>query len=272
MIPLLDLRITARYGKQTILSDVRLEIESGEILGLVGQSGSGKSTLGLAILGLLDRRGGQVTGEILFDGRDLLRLKDKEMRRLRGKAIALVLQSASSALNPALDIEDHFTEAWYAHSATPWRRKREDALATLGQLDLPASNEFLRRYPHQISVGQAQRVLIALALLHRPRLIVADELTSALDLVTTHEVLHALRLASQIGNTAVLFISHDLGAVSALCHRVAILRGGTIVETAPVKQLFACPEQDYTRQLIELHRATAAPAQPASHPHAQKVL
>jgi ABC-type dipeptide/oligopeptide/nickel transport system ATPase component len=258
MPALLELRISARYGQQTVLSDLRLTIEPGEILGLVGQSGSGKSTLGLAILGLLDRRGGQVSGEMLFDGRDLLRMKDTEMRRIRGREIALVLQSASAALNPSLRVEDHFAEAWRAHSSEPWRRKRVDAIATLAELDLPASDEFLRRYPHQISVGQAQRVLIALALLHRPRLIVADELTSALDLVTTHEVLHALRRASQIANTAVLFISHDLGAVSALCHRVAILRNGTIVETAPVEQLFAHPQQDYTRQLIALHRATAS--------------
>jgi len=265
MPALLELRISARYGRQTVLSDSCLSIEPGEILGLVGQSGSGKSTLGLAILGLLDRRGGQVSGEILFDGRDLLRLKDGEMRRIRGREIALVLQSASSALNPALRLEDHFSEAWRAHSADPWRGKRVDALATLAELDLPSSDEFLRRYPHQISVGQAQRVLIALALLHRPRLIVADELTSALDLVTTHEVLCALRRASQIANTAVLFISHDLGAVSALCHRVSILRNGTIVETAPVRQLFAQPEQDYTRQLIALHRATALTSISADH-------
>src|SRR5258708_1993164 len=119
MAPLLELRVTARYGKQTVLSDLRLRIESGEILGLVGQSGSGKSTLGLAILGLLDRRGGQVSGEILFHGRDLLRLKERELRRIRGREIALVLQSASAALNPALRLEDHFAEAWSAHSASP---------------------------------------------------------------------------------------------------------------------------------------------------------
>src|SRR5262249_36185208 len=119
MAPLLDIRLEARYGRQTVLSDVRLSIQPGEILGLVGQSGSGKSTLGLAILGLLDRRGGQATGQILFEGRDLLGLKDKEMRRIRGKEIALVLQSASSALNPALRIEDHFSEAWRAHSKSP---------------------------------------------------------------------------------------------------------------------------------------------------------
>jgi ABC-type glutathione transport system ATPase component len=275
MPPLLEIAISARYGKHTVLSDVRLTIEPGDIVGLVGQSGSGKSTLGLAILGLLDRRGGQVTGEILFDGRNLLRLKDRELRRIRGKEIALVLQSASSALNPALRIEDHFAGAWRAHSSAPWRNQRAQTLATLAELDLPASggngDEFLRRYPHQVSVGQAQRVLIALALLHRPRLIVADELTSALDLVTTHEVLHALRRASQMANTAVLFISHDLGAVSSLCHRVAILRNGTIVETATVEQLFGRPQHDYTRQLIELHRATASPTE-LPHPQASGVL
>src|SRR5258708_6384772 len=123
MVPLLELRITARYGKQAVLSDLRLTIEPGEIIGLVGQSGSGKSTLGLAILSLLDRRGGQVSGEILFDGHDLLPLKERDLRRIRGREIALVLQSASAALNPALRIEDHFAEAWSAHSPARWREK-----------------------------------------------------------------------------------------------------------------------------------------------------
>ncbi len=266
---LLKMNITASYGRRAVLSDLSIEIQPGEILGLVGQSGSGKSTLGLAILGLLGRRGGQVSGEILFLGRDLLRLREKEMRRIRGKEIALVLQSAISALNPALRLETHFAEAWRAHADCPWREQRQVLRATLLDLDLPASDEFLRRYPEQISVGQAQRVLIALALLHRPRLIVADELTSALDLVTTHEVLRSLRQVNTRFATAVLFISHDLGAVAALCHRVAILREGQIVETAPVDQLFARPQQEYTRQLVNLHRATVDVL--AHHPDATLV-
>ena len=264
MSALLTIDITARYGRQTVLSDLRLAIEPGEILGLVGQSGSGKSTLGLALLRLLDRRGGHVSGNILFEGRDLVPLREKEMRRIRGKQIALVLQSASSALNPALRLEDHFAEAWSAHEAAPWRAERPNVLAMLGELDLPANMEFLSRYPSEISVGQAQRVLLALALLHRPKLIVADEPTSALDLVTTHEVLRALRRANQMSGTAILLISHDLGAVSALCHRVAILREGAIVETASADRLFSQPQQDYTRQLIDLHRATLHPKTAAS--------
>ena len=258
-MPLLDLAISTRYGRNSVLDGLCLTMDAGEIVGLVGQSGSGKSTLGLAILGLLGRRGGEVSGQILFEGRNLLRLKEKEMRRIRGKHIALVLQSAASALNPALTLEAHFSEAWRAHESTPWREKRPDALATLAELDLPSSEEFLGRYPSQISVGQAQRVLIGLALLHRPKVIVADELTSALDLVTTHEVLRALRKANQRFGTAILFISHDLAAVGALCGRVAILRQGAIVETAPVERLFAAPEQEYTRQLIGLHKATLHP-------------
>ena len=253
---LLSIHITAGYGGRAVLRDLRIQIQPAEILGLVGQSGSGKSTLGLAILGLLGRRGGRVSGEMLFRGRDLLRLQEKDMRGIRGKEIALVLQSAASALNPALRLETHFAEAWRAHASRPWRDQRQEMLATLTDLDLPASDEFLRRYPDQISVGQAQRVLIALALLHRPRLIVADELTSALDLVTTHEVLRALHQISRRFNTAILFISHDLGVVSALCHRVAILREGQIVETADVGQLFTYPQHEYTRQLVDLQRAT----------------
>jgi peptide/nickel transport system ATP-binding protein len=253
---LLSTRLSARYGSKIVLEDVRLSIDPGEILGLVGQSGSGKSTMGLAVLGLLDRMGGRATGEILFEGRNLIGLKDRELRRIRGKQIALVLQSASAALNPALTLEDHFAEAWRAHEPSPWRDQRPITAATLAELDLPVSDEFLGRYPQQISTGQAQRVLIGLALLHRPKLIVADELTSALDIVTTHEVLNALRRANQISGTGILFISHDLGAVSALCHRVAILQSGRIVETASTESLFVSPEHHYTRELVALHRAS----------------
>jgi ABC-type glutathione transport system ATPase component len=259
--PLLEARITVRYGTRTVLDDLHLAIQPGEIVGLVGQSGSGKSTLGLSLVRLIDRRGGAVAGEIHFDGRDLLTLREREMRPVRGKQLALVLQSAASALNPELRLEDHFREAWAAHSREPWQLKRAEALALFGEMDLPAQGDsgdaFFRSYPGQISVGQAQRVLIALALLHKPKLIIADELTSALDLITSAGVLEALRRANRIWGTAILFVSHDLGAVASLCHRVAILNSGRIIETAPTSVLFAHPQQPYTQQLVSLMQAVS---------------
>ena len=255
--PLLAARITVRYGARVVLDDLRLSIAPGEIVGLVGQSGSGKSTLGLSLLRLIDRRGGTVSGEIQFDGRNLLSLGERDMRAVRGKQLALVLQSAASALNPALRLEDHFREAWRAHSREPWNEQRAEALATFAELDLPNDDAFFRRYPGEISVGQAQRVLIALALLHKPKLIIADELTSALDLITSAGVLDALRRANRVWGTAILFVSHDLGAVASLCHRVAILNAGTIIEIAPTQELFADPQQPYTQQLVRLMAATS---------------
>jgi peptide/nickel transport system ATP-binding protein len=256
MTSLLQARLSVHYGATAILNGLELSLARGEIVGLVGQSGSGKSTLGLSLLRLIDRRGGSISGSIEFEGTDLMSLTERQLRRLRGPAISLVLQSASSALNPALRLESHFSEAWRAHASTPWSNQRNHILELFAELGLPANSEFLRRFPGQISVGQAQRVLIALAILHRPRLLIADELTASLDLVTTCEVLKTLERVNRKWGTAILFVSHDLGAVASLCHRVAILSGGRVIESAPTAELFRHPQHEYTRQLISLFEST----------------
>jgi ABC-type dipeptide/oligopeptide/nickel transport system ATPase component len=211
-----------------VLDRVALEISAGETVALIGQSGSGKSTLALAILRLLDWKRGVVNGRIEFGAHgDLLRLPEREMRSIRGKEIALVLQSAASALNPMLRISTQF------------------------EVDLPSDDpSFLRRYPKEISIGQAQRVLIAMSLLHDPRLLLADEPTSALDIVTQQEVLGLLRRLAASRRMATLFISHDLLSVAALCDRVAILHEGEIVEEAETAAIFRSPAHPYTRRLI----------------------
>src|SRR5580693_7716374 len=179
---LLSARFSVRYaGKPPVLRDVQLEIRCGEVLGLVGQSGSGKSTLAMAILGLLDKKRSQAEGTIRFQDCELLQLSERELRSLRGRAVALVLQSPLSSLNPALKIRTQLCEAWRAH-ATGGSAECTDAIrACLQSVSLPADGEFLRKYPSQMSVGQAQRVLIAMAVMHRPALLIADEATSALD-------------------------------------------------------------------------------------------
>jgi ABC-type dipeptide/oligopeptide/nickel transport system ATPase component len=236
-----------------VLDRVALEISAGETVALIGQSGSGKSTLALAILRLLDWKRGVVNGRIEFGAHgDLLRLPEREMRSIRGKEIALVLQSAASALNPMLRISTQFEEAWRAHSSAPWRTEGlAKAKQLLGEVDLPSDDpSFLRRYPKEISIGQAQRVLIAMSLLHDPRLLLADEPTSALDIVTQQEVLGLLRRLAASRRMATLFISHDLLSVAALCDRVAILHEGEIVEEAETAAIFRSPAHPYTRRLI----------------------
>ena len=248
--PLLSVHVSASYGGKEVLRDFELTLQEGEIVGLVGSSGSGKSTLSLALLGLLKYKGATAKGYIRLRGRDLLACPERELRAIRGKEIGLVLQSASSSLNPVLTLERQFREAWRAHSADPWDRARDRLRSLLRGVDLPADDAFLRRLPRQLSTGQAQRVLIAMALLHRPPLLVADEPTSALDLITQREVLGLMQRVNREMGTAILCISHDLLAVGSFCQRVAILYAGRIVEFGPPWEVFSRPTHPYTRELV----------------------
>jgi ABC-type glutathione transport system ATPase component len=249
--PVLQIRISADYrNKPGVLRDIALDVGRGEIVGLVGASGCGKSTLSLALLGLLGLRGGRVQGEIRLNGRDLLPLREGELRKLRGKEIALVLQSPMSALNPVLRIGTQLSEAWDVHTAGA-RDQRQQAIAqALTNVTLPSDSDFLRRYPSQISVGQAQRVLIAMAILHRPALLVADEPTSALDLITQSEILQLFSNLSRKLEIGILYISHDLLSVATISQRVAVMEKGTILECRPTAEIFRSPTHPYTRQLI----------------------
>jgi peptide/nickel transport system ATP-binding protein len=221
--------ISADYpSRPGVLRDVRLEIRSGEILGLVGQSGSGKSTIALAICQLLELRGGVVRGSIRYCGTDLMSARPGDLRRLRGKEISIVLQSPMTALNPVLRLETQLREVWRAHRSEPWKEGCQHACALLRRMGLPGEESFLRRYPRQLSVGQAQRVVITMALLHRPKLLIADEPTSALDPATGAEILELFRTCNRDFGTAILYVSHDLSSVAALCHRVAVVSEGSV--------------------------------------------
>ncbi len=248
---LLAAQISVRYGNRPpVLRDISLEIRRNEVLGLVGQSGSGKSTLAMAILGLLDRNSARAEGAIRFEGCDLLDLRERELRGLRGRKIALVLQSPLSSLNPALKIGTQLREAWRAH-ATGSKGACEEAIrSALQSVTLPSSDEFLRKHPAQMSVGQAQRVLIAMAVMHRPALLIADEATSALDVITQSEILSLFRELNRNFGMAILYISHDLASVAGICDRIAILHEGQIVETGTTEQVLTCPSHEYTRRLM----------------------
>ena len=248
---LLSARVSVRYGeKPAVLRDVAFEIRRGEVLGLVGQSGSGKSTLAMAILGLLDRKRATIDGAIDLDGCGLVSLRERELRGLRGRKIALVLQSPLSSLNPALKIRTQLKEAWRAH-ATGSNADCDAAIrAALASVSLPATDEFLQKYPSQTSVGQAQRVLIAMAVMHRPALLIADEATSALDVITQSEILALFRQLNRSTGMAILYISHDLPSVAGICDRIAILHEGQIVETGTTEQVLTNPRHEYTQRLL----------------------
>ena len=235
--PLLQVKLRAGYGKQAVLDGVEFALAAGDRMGLVGTSGAGKSTLVLALLGLLPWRGGWAAGEVLLEGVNLLGLREREARRLRGRRVALVPQSPLSALNPAVSLRKHFEEAWRAHERGLGERFEGRVRELLAQMRLPGDAAFLQRMPGAVSVGQAQRAVIALALLHRPALLIADEPTSALDPVTQVEVLDLLREVNRSGGTAILYISHDLLSVMRFCKRLAVLDQGRLVEDVQVGQL-----------------------------------
>jgi len=262
---LLDLRISAGYpGRPAVIEDVELRMAPGEVLGLVGRSGEGKSTIAMAILRLLSPRGGVAKGQIRFQGKELSRLSEAEMRRVRGREIALVPQSPIASLNPALSIGAQFREAWSAHAPAPFRDFQPRLKELLAGVNLPPDPAFLGRHPRELSVGLAQRVLIAMALIHRPALILADEPTSALDMITQSEILKLLtRLNHEMG-MGILYISHDLVSIAAVCHRVAILHQGRIVECGATEQIFHAPVHPYTHQLIAAIPRTPSLGAPAA--------
>jgi len=274
--PLLSLRLSVDYrNKAGVLRDVSLEIQPGEVLGLVGQSGSGKSTLSLAILRLLHLKGGVARGHLLFKGQDLFAKTEAQMRSLRGREISIVLQSPLSSLNPVLRIGSQLSEAWRAHATGTREECAAATRAALTSVSLSHDSDFLRRRPGQLSVGQAQRVIIAMAVLHRPSLLIADEATSALDTITQSEILGLFAQLNRELGMGILYISHDLLSVAALCHRIAILDAGEIVECGPPSQIFGAPQHAYTQKLVAaLPRLPVftSPTSPTFARHAEPVL
>jgi peptide/nickel transport system ATP-binding protein len=254
--PLLQVEeLTIAFGGRTVVDRVSFTLSGGETLGLVGESGSGKSATSLAILGLLPPTA-QLAGRIVFDGEVLLDASKPDgdpWRRLRGRAMAMIFQEPMTALNPVMRIGGQIAEALVAHAPRmPRAEVRRRVVQALEEVALPRPEERLRDYPHQFSGGQRQRILIAMALINRPRLLIADEPTTALDVTVQAQILALLRQLRERHALATLFISHDLAVVSQICDggRVAVMQHGRLVELAPAAELFAHPRHDYTRRLL----------------------
>jgi ABC-type glutathione transport system ATPase component len=247
--PALEFQISARYGRLTVLHEVGCIIAAGEIVGFAGLSGSGKSTLALSLLRLLHYRGGESTGSIQLAGRELSGLSEREMRRVRGKSIGYVPQSPAAALNERLRVSTLLEETWSAHEAgrLPGAFRAE----LLESVQLPHEPDFLNHRAGQLSTGQGQRLLIALAIMHRPAVLLADEPTSALDAITQAAVLRLFKELNRRNGTAMLLISHDLLSVASLSHRVEILHDGRIVESGPPKVIFHEPSHPFTQELVK---------------------
>jgi peptide/nickel transport system ATP-binding protein len=249
--PLLEVKgLSIAFNHRPAVNDISFQINPGETLGLVGESGSGKSATSLALLRLLPANA-QVTGDILFAGEQLLALPEESMRRHRGRNLAMIFQEPMTALNPVMTVGAQIAEAVQAHHPELSRKAvRGRVLVALHEVALPEPERRLRDYPHQFSGGQRQRILIAMAIVNRPRLLIADEPTTALDVTVQAQILSLLGELRQAHNLAMLFISHDLAVVSQVADRVAVMQHGRIVEEATTGELFRNPQHPYTRSLL----------------------
>ncbi|MGY1725072.1 ABC transporter ATP-binding protein [Blastococcus sp. SYSU DS0533] len=263
----LAVRFTRRGEQSTRAVDgVSFSVAPGETIGLVGESGCGKSVTSLAIMGLLPRRGVEVTGSVRFDGNDLVDAPDHVLRGLRGADMGMVFQDPLSSLNPTVPIGTQVTEVLLEHREMSKAEARDEATRLLDRVGIPDPGRRLKEYPHQLSGGMRQRALIAMALACAPRLLIADEPTTALDVTIQAQILELLRELVVDSGTALVMITHDLGVVAGLCDRVHVMYAGKIIETADRHDLFARPRQPYTGGLLasvpRLDSARGAPLTP----------
>src|SRR6185437_13694310 len=249
-MPLLSVEhLDINFGASRAVRDLSFAIESGEALGLVGESGSGKSVTSLAIMRLLVPQA-RVSGSIRFAGEELSSGSEEKMRELRGKTMAMIFQEPMTALNPLMRVGDQVAEAVLAHERVNHKEAFERAVAALSEVAIPSASSRARDYPHQLSGGQRQRVMIAMAIVNHPQLLIADEPTTALDVTVQAQILELLAQLREKFSLSMLFISHDLGVVSQVSDRVAVMYRGQVVESGSARQVFTGPAHQYTLGLL----------------------
>jgi peptide/nickel transport system ATP-binding protein len=255
MAPLLEVKdlsvkFTTDDGVVGAVDGVSYSVDAGRSLGIVGESGSGKSVSNLTILGLTRARNASFSGQVLFEGRDLLAMDDAELRKVRGEEIAMIFQDPLSSLHPFHRIGDQLVEAVQAHHDVSKQAARERAAEMLALVGIPDARGRLASYPHEFSGGMRQRTMIAMALINEPRLLIADEPTTALDVTVQAQILELIQRLQQETGTAVIMITHDLGVVAEITHDIAVMYAGRVVEHAPTAELFARPQHPYTWGLL----------------------
>ena len=252
MLDIKDLSVvfSDRAEPFTAVDRFSLQMGEGEVVGIVGESGSGKSMTAHALMGLIRRSAVTVSGQAVFEGTDLLALSRAELRAYQGKALSIIFQEPMTSLNPTMRIGAQVEEALRIHTKLPPAERKARALEAMALAGLPEPEKLYREYPHRLSGGMRQRVMIAAAIVLRPKLLIADEPTTALDVTIQAQILDTLRDINRREGVAILFISHDLGVVKALCSRVVVMKQGKIVESGPAEQVFRQPREDYTKLLI----------------------
>ncbi len=250
MLEVKDLSITFLDDGAKAVDSVSFTMAPGERLGLVGESGSGKTVTALAIAGLLDRGRVRTEGQILFQGLDILSCKESELLKIRGKDVGMVFQEPMTSLDPLMRVGPQIEESLRVHSKLTARQRKALALQVMRHVDLPDPETTYSKYPHQMSGGQRQRAMIAAAFISRPKLLICDEPTTALDVTVQAQILNLLLRINEQSDVGLLFISHDLSVVRRLCQRVAVMYKGRIVETGPAEQVFSHPQHEYTQRLV----------------------